>query len=183
MSGSGTGSGTGSDEVPPEAFLDGPPDGDRPLRRALRTIRAAQAAERRRRLIGLTVTAAVAAVLVLGAGVAIGRATAPPPVLEEAAGGRVLTGRSGPVTMTATLTPAAGWVRVAATVGGVEPGARCRLVVVDRAGRREIAGSWVVPPGGEAGTTLDGSAAVAPSDVAAVVVEDGAGRRLVELAA
>lgn len=179
-----SGSGTGSDEVPPEAFLDGPPDGDRPLRRALRTIRAAQAAERRRRLVGLTVTATVAAVLVLGAGVAIGRATAPPPtVLEEAAGGRVLTGRSGPVTMTATLTPAAGWVRVAATVGGVEPGTRCRLVVVDRSGRREIAGSWVVPPGGKAGTTLDGSAAVAPGDVAAVLVEDGAGRRLVELTA
>src|SRR5215212_9194000 len=68
-------------EVPPEAFLDGPPDGDLVLQRTLRQIRVEAAAERRRRLVP-RVAAAVAALAVLaGGGVVAGRATAPDPVV------------------------------------------------------------------------------------------------------
>src|SRR3954447_12051519 len=60
-------------EVPPEALLEGPPDGDLVLRRTLRQMRVEAAAERRRRFVP-RVAAAVAAVAVLaGGGVAAGR--------------------------------------------------------------------------------------------------------------
>ncbi|MFF7213824.1 hypothetical protein ACFZAU_25350 [Streptomyces sp. NPDC008238] len=78
--------------------------------------------------------------------------------------------------MAVRLTPATAWVRVHARVGGIPPGERCLLVVVARDGARTIAGSWVVSPGGEGrGVSLDGSAAVAPGEVAAVVVETAEG--------
>jgi anti-sigma factor RsiW len=176
-------------DVPPEAFLDGPPEGDLVLRRALREIRAEVAAARRRRFAVLAAVAAVAVAVVLGGGVLVGRASAPTGiVLAQPAppptGGRVLSGADGPVAMTATLTPAAGWVRVSATVAGIRAGERCRIVVVSRDGRREIAGTWVVSPAGQvSGTVLTGSASVAPDDVGAVVVENEAGREFVKLRA
>lgn len=176
-------------EVPPEAFLDGPPEGDLVLRRALREIRAEEAGARRRRFAALAAVAAVAAAVVLGGGVLVGRATAPAGiVLAQPApppgGGRVLSGSDGTVAMTATLTPATGWVRVSATVAGIRAGERCRIVVVSRDGRREIAGTWVVSPAGQvSGTVLNGSASVAPDDVGAVVVENEAGREFVKLRA
>jgi anti-sigma factor RsiW len=110
-------------EVPPEALLDGPPDGDLVLQRTLRQIRAEAAADRRRRLVP-RIAAAVAAVAVLaGGGVAVGRATAPDPVVVTAAApatGVTLRGDgvSG-VTMAAVVSPAAGWVRVSTNVKGV----------------------------------------------------------------
>jgi hypothetical protein len=104
---------------------------------------------------------------------------APPPT-----GGRVLSGGNGPVAMTATLTPAAGWVRVAVTVVGIPRDERCHVIVVSRDGHREIAAGWVVSAQGETtGTTLSGSASVAPADVAAVVVANEAGREFVSLPA
>src|SRR5262249_30880013 len=73
--------------------------------------------------------------------------------------------------ITATVTPAAGWVRVHADVGGVPAGKRCELVVVPRSGAPVVAGSWLVSPkGAKDGTSLDGSALVAATDVAAVEV-------------
>jgi anti-sigma factor RsiW len=171
------------DDVPPEAFLDGPPDGgDLLLQRTLRQVRAESGASRRRRRFVLTGTAAVALAAVLAGGVAIGRTTAPPPVAGTTApapGATVLAGGGDPgITMNATITPAAGWVRLRATVAGVPPGQRCRLVVVAADGRREVAGSWLVPPTGwRDGITLDGSALVAPDQVAAVVVENDAGHQ------
>ncbi|MGQ0576178.1 MAG: anti-sigma factor [Pseudonocardia sp.] len=176
-------------EVPPEALLDGPPDGDLVLQRTLRQIRTEDAFDRRRRFTGLVAVAAVAAAVVLGGGVLVGRATAPAETVlaqpaPPAAGGRVLSGGGGGVAMTATLTPAAGWVRVAVAVAGIEEGERCRIVVVSRDGRREIAGSWVVSAAGaQNGTMLDGSASVAPDDIAAVVVENEAGRQFATLPA
>lgn len=175
------------DEVPPEAFLDGPPEGDLVLGRALRQIRSESAARRRGRYGAVLAVAAVTAAAVLTGGVLVGRATAPSEtVLAQPAapppGGRVLSGGAGPVAMTATLTPASGWVRVAASVVGIPAGERCHLVVVARDGRREIAGGWVVSLQGEArGTALDGSAMVAPEDVAAVVVANEAGHEFLAL--
>ncbi|WP_337523391.1 hypothetical protein [Streptomyces sp. SS] len=87
--------------------------------------------------------------------------------------------------MTVRVTPAAGWVRVRAAVTGLPEGERCTLVVVGRDGSRTTAGSWVVGAGareGEGkGAALDGSAAVAPADVAAVVVENESGKRFVSV--
>lgn len=169
------------DDVPPEAFLDGPPDGgDLVLQRAIRRVRRETVARRRRRILTLVGAAAVALAVVLAGGVMIGRTTAPPiiaaaPALSPDAVALSGGGDRG-VAMTASVSPAAGWVRLRATVVGIPAGERCRLVVVAADGRREVAGSWLVSPAGEReGTTLDGSALVAPDEVAAVVVENEAG--------
>lgn len=162
-------------DLPPEAFLEGPPDGDLVLARTLRQVRAETRARRRRRIGGAAAAAAVVVAAVLGGGVLVGRATAPSTV--TAAGTFTVDG-TGPhgATMTAAVSPAAGWVRVAATVKGVPQGEHCRLWVVRKNGTREIAGTWVVGAAGEKnGMTLDGSADVAPADIAAVTVENTAG--------
>lgn len=175
------------EDVPPEAFLDGPPDAGLMLARTLRQVRTENGAARRHRFTGLVAVAAVAIGVVLGGGVLVGRATAPPGVVlaqppPPTGGGRVLSGGGGAVAMTATITPAAGWVRVAATVVGVPAFERCRLVVVGRDGSRQIAAGWVVSPKGEKeGTVLNGSALVAPDDVASVLVENEAGQEFVVL--
>jgi hypothetical protein len=84
--------------------------------------------------------------------------------------------------MTVRITPAVGWVRVSAAVTGVPAGEHCRMVVVSKTGDREIAGSWVVGDdgkGGGKGAELEGSAAVKPGDVKAVVVENDHGKKYV----
>jgi hypothetical protein len=73
-------------------------------------------------------------------------------------------------------------VRVNAAVTGIPAGSRCRLWVVARDGRREPAGSWLVSTkSAREGTSLDGSALVAPADVAAVEVGSVGGRRFVSV--
>jgi anti-sigma factor RsiW len=167
------------DDVPPEAFLDGPPDADFMLQRTVRQVRAEAAARRRRgRFLFVAAAAAVIAV-VLGGGVMIGRQTAPPPPAVAAAPGAVqLAGDGAPgVSMTATLTPAAGWVRLTTSVKGIPAGERCYIVVVAQDGTREIAGGWLVSPSGwRDGVTLDGSALVPLDQVAEVVIQNEEGR-------
>jgi hypothetical protein len=166
-------------ELPPEAFLDGPPDGDLVLQRTLRQIRTETGTRRRRKLLGLVAAAAVVVAAVAGGGVAIGRASVPlVPPPGSAVGALVLTGTgAGGATLRTTLGPTGGWVRLTASVTGIPAGKRCRILVVARNGSQEIAGSWVVSatPGG----SVDGSAAVALPDVAAVVVQDDAGHEFV----
>lgn len=181
------------DEVPPEVFLEGPPDGDLVLQRTLRQIRSEVSARQRRTRLTVAAAAVVGVAVVLGGGVAVGRAVAPEPTAVAAApapadedavaGTRVLTGTGpGGVEMTAKIIPAAGWVRVSATVQGIPAGERCQLVVVGRDGTREVAGSWLVPQSGwRQGMTLDGSAIVAPDQVTAVVVQNEAGHQFAEL--
>jgi anti-sigma factor RsiW len=167
------------DDVPPEAFLDGPPDADLMLHRTVRQVRTEATAQRRRRRFLLAGAAAAAVAVFVGGGVLVGRETAPPPPAVVAAPGAVqLTGGGAPgITMTATLTPAAGWVRLSTSVKGIPPGERCYVVVVARDGTREIAGSWLVSQGGwRDGVTLDGSALVPLDQVAEVVIENEAGR-------
>jgi hypothetical protein len=170
------------DDVPPEVFLEGPPDGDLMLQRTLRQVRSEAGSRGRRRGFALAAAAAVTVAAVLGGGVLIGRTTAAPAVTAApapAADAVILSGGGAPgVSMTATLTPATGWVRLTASVQGVPAGERCLLVVVARDGARHIAGGWLVPAGGWAdGMTLDGSATVPLDEVAQVVVENEAGRR------
>jgi hypothetical protein len=180
------------DDVPPEAFLDGPPDADLMLQRTLRQVRAEAGAQRRRRRLTLVGTAAVGLAVVLAGGVAIGRTTAPPPVVSAAPAPApdapypdavVLSGTGDPgVAMTATITPAVGWVRLSATVQGIPPGNRCFIYVVAKDGTREVAGSWLVPQTGwRDGITLEGSAIVPPDQVEAVVVENDAGHEFAVL--
>jgi hypothetical protein len=133
--------------------------------------------------------AAGVAVLV-GGGVAVGRVTAPEPVVVAApagptAGAVTLRGEGEPgVTMAAVVSPASGWVRVSATVRGIPPGERCRVVVLARDGRREVASSWLTSGRGQTeGTQVDGAAIVPLDQVAGVAVENEAGREFVVLQA
>ncbi|WP_406054536.1 zf-HC2 domain-containing protein [Streptomyces sp. NBC_01077] len=185
-------------EVPQEAFLDGPPPGgDLLLQRTLRQMRGerASARNRRRGLVGLAAAAALAGVFWAGAatsgtGTPIAQPPPPSPTSTTAPatpppGTRVAsaTDATSGARMTVRVTPAARWVRVHAAVTGLPPGERCKLVVVGRDGTRTTAGSWVVgeaPGGGEGkGASLDGSAAVDPANVRAVVVENEAGKNFV----
>ena len=175
-------------DVPPEALLEGPPDGDLVLQRTLRQIRNEAAADRRRR-IGARVAASAAAIAVLaGAGVAVGRVTAPEPVVVAAPTGPVpgsvtLRGDGVPgVTMTAVVSPAAGWVRVSTFVTGIPAGKRCQVLVLTRDGRREVAAAWLTSARGQRdGTQVDGAAIVAPDQVAGVAVQDETGEEFVVL--
>ena len=174
-------------EVPPEALLEGPPDGDLVLQRTLRQIRVEAATERRRRLLPRIAAAAAAVAVLLAGGVTLGRATSPAPITVTTAApqqGAVTLRGDGPtgVTMAAVISPAMGWVRVSTTVRGIPAGERCRVVVLGRDGSREIAASWLASAKGETtGTQLDGAAIVAPDQVAGVAVENEAGRQFVML--
>ncbi|MFJ8111282.1 zf-HC2 domain-containing protein [Streptomyces sp. NPDC096132] len=181
-------------EVPPEAFLDGPPEGgDLLLQRTLRRARSERDGVERRRRVVLAAVAAVAAAAVLGGGVLIGRGTAgetvadpPPPSVSAAptppAGTKVGSGTSTTTgsQMTVRVTPASQWVRVNASVKGIPAGERCRLIVVAKDGSREVAGSWLVADEAS-GANLDGSAAVPVDDVTKIVVENDKGKEYVSV--
>lgn len=177
-------------EVPPEAFLDGPPEGgDLLLQRTLRAVRQDKSRVSRQRF-GLVAAGIVAlATVAAGAGVMVGRGSQSNVVLPPAptattapAGTKTLaaTDAGTGAKINATVVPAAGWVRVHADVSGIKAGKRCQLIVVDRNGTPVMAGSWLVSPKGESeGTKLDGTAIVAPADVAAVEVVTFDGEKLV----
>lgn len=168
-------------ELPPEAFLTGPPPGgDLLLRRTLDQVRDERRHRTRRTRGLLAVAAALAVVVALGAGAWIGRATASSPAVASTPAGTRTANASDPATgvrMSAEVTPAPGWVRVHAVVSGVPAGEQCRLVVVAPDGSREQAGSWLAAASGT--TTVDGAALIAPADVASVQAETYAGRILV----
>ncbi|MGW2255999.1 zf-HC2 domain-containing protein [Kitasatospora sp. NPDC001660] len=182
-------------EVPPELLVDGPPEGgDLLLQRTLRRARTERGSALRRRRARIGAVAAVAAAAALVLGIALGRGTdaaspvAAGPAPSTAAATPPPAGtRTGSVTdpatgarMTLTVTPAMGWVRVNAAVTGVPAGQRCHLVVNGRGGAAVDAGSWLVSAiGAKSGTTLDGSAIVAPQDVVSVSVVNESGQTFV----
>ncbi|MFD5089617.1 anti-sigma factor family protein [Amycolatopsis thailandensis] len=181
------------DEVPPEAFLEGPPDGgDLLLQRTLRQVREEEGTRERkpRRVLALA-GAAVLVVVALGAGVLVGRQTSPEPstvalpvptATAPVPGTRDIaaTNRETGVQLAVRVAPAMGWVRLHAKAEGVRAGEKCQLVVVTKSGERVNAGSWLVSAKGEReGTGIDGSALVAPDDVASVDVVTMDGRNLV----
>lgn len=182
------------DEVPPEAFLDGPPEGgDLLLQKTLRRVReeepAAPARSSRRGLA--LVAAAVLVVAALGGGILVGRQTAPsgdvavPPVpgpVTNVPGTKNVEGRdpTSGVQLAASVSPFTGWVRVNVAVKGVKAGEKCLLQVVTKGGQAVTAGSWQVSDKWEnQGFTLDGSALVAPDDVKSVDIVTVDGRKLV----
>ncbi|WP_433262941.1 anti-sigma factor family protein [Actinosynnema sp. CS-041913] len=176
-------------DVPPELLLDGPPEGgDLLLQRTLRQVRAERGGQVRRRRIGAGLVAAAVAAVVLGGGFAVGRSTAPtqqqavttPPTDQPNTRLGTAVDPATGARMTVKVKPAAGWVRVNASVAGIAKNEKCRLVVVAKDGTRHEAGSWLVSALGEQeGTNLDGSALVAPDDVAAVEVRNFDGERIV----
>jgi len=181
-------------EIPDEMLLDGPPeDADLVLQRALRQVRQEASGGRLRRVAVLTTAAAAIIAVAVGGGIVLGRGTAPtgtpqaqgsvsasavPPGTQAVAAVDPRTGAH----INATITPAMGWVRVSATVGGIPAGEKCRLEVVGKDGSAVLAGSWLVSPAGEAnGTTLNGSALIEPSQVAAVRVVNTDGKQFVSV--
>jgi anti-sigma factor RsiW len=184
-------------EVPPEAFLDGPPeDGDLLLHRTLRQVRAEKSAGRGARRLVVAAASVVAVAIALGGGVLIGRGadstptvvalppptTAPPTTVVP--GTKVISGTDGGMRLTATVTPAAGWVRVNASVVGLPVGQKCQLVITSTTGQTEVAGSWLVSAkGSKSGTNLDGAALIDPDQVKSVEVRNFAGQTFVAASA
>jgi hypothetical protein len=139
--------------------------------------------------------AAAAVIVAVVAGGVIGRGTAPGddvaivrPQTQPSASATVVAGtRQGSATDTGTgaelttqVVPAAGWVRVSAATAGIKAGQTCTLFVVAKDGTRFEAGSWLVSAANaDKGTTVQGSAAVAPAQVAAVEVRNAQGHVLV----
>jgi len=177
--------------VPEAMLLDGPPeDADLLLQRTLRQVRNETAGRRNRRLALVTAAAAVVLAGALAGGVAVGRGTAQTPTLAQPTAPGSAAPSNPPGTKLAAATdattgakisvavlPAAGWVKVNATVVGVPAGERCRLEVVGKDGTPILAGSWLVSKeGSTAGTTLNGSALIDPTQVAAVRVVNETGR-------
>ncbi|MBM2616571.1 zf-HC2 domain-containing protein [Actinoplanes sp. LDG1-06] len=179
-------------ELPPEALIDGPPvDGELLLQRTLKQVRGERTRDDRVRRSVWLAAAAVVAVAVLGGGALLGRGTAPgQPVIEAnpavtlpadartASAADAATGAR----MTVAVIPAAGWVRVHAEVSGVAAGQQCRLYVIGKDGSRREAGSWLISEKAAAeGGSVDGSALIAPDEVASVQVETFAGQPLVNV--
>ncbi|MBE8522202.1 zf-HC2 domain-containing protein [Amycolatopsis sp. H6(2020)] len=181
------------DEVPPEAFLDGPPEGgDLLLQKTLRRVRdeeerLAPARSTSRRGLAL-VAAAVLVVAALGGGVLVGRQTAPgndggiAAPASDVPGTKNVEGRDPTtgVQLAAAVAPFQGWVKVDVNVKGVKAGEKCLLQVVTKEGQAVTAGSWQVSEKWEnQGFNLDGSALVAPDDVKSVDIVTVDGRKLV----
>jgi hypothetical protein len=181
------------DEVPPEAFLDGPPEGgDLLLQKTLRRVRdeeqAAPVRTASRRGLAL-VAAAVLVVAALGGGILVGQQTgstepplAVPAPQTDVPGTKSVEGRDPTtgVQLAASVSPFAGWVRVNVAVKGVRAGEKCLLQVTTKDGQTVTAGSWQVSEKWESqGFSLDGSALVAPDDVKSVDIVTVDGRKLV----
>ena len=178
--------------VPEAMLLDGPPEGgDLLLQRTLRQIRTEASGRQTRRNVLVGAAAAVIVAAGIASGVVVGRTTAetatvaqPPTIVQTeptTAPGTKLGTAVDPGTgarMTVAVAPAPGWVRIKAAVAGIPAGERCRLEVVAKDGTQVLAGSWVVSEKGAAeGTTLDGSALVAPADVKSVRVVTESGKQ------
>lgn len=184
------------DEVPPEAFLDGPPEGgELLLQKTLRRVREeetaapARTASRPASRRGLAlVAAAVLVVAALGGGILVGRQTSDSSIAAPAfppdtpAGTKSVEGRDPTtgVQLAASVAPFAGWVKVNVAVKGVKAGEQCLLQVVTKEGQAVTAGNWKVSEKWESqGFSLDGSALVAPDDVKSVDIVTVDGRKLV----
>jgi hypothetical protein len=183
--------------VPEAMLLDGPPEGgDLLLQRTLRQIRDESTGRRHRRTALISAAAAVVVAAAIASGVVVGRGTADPAVPTALPTPSQVEQTTVPGTRTATavdadtgaritvaVAPAPGWVRIKAAVAGIPEGERCRLEVVARDGTVVLAGSWLVSEKGAGeGTTLDGSALVAPADVASVRVVTEGGKEYTSVA-
>ncbi|MGW7686879.1 anti-sigma factor family protein [Kribbella sp. NPDC054772] len=175
-------------EVPPEAFLDGPPEGgDLLLHRTLREARGLDTdppvhTPTRRRSRWLLVAAALVVVGgALGGGVVLGRQTAPQ-AAEPTAGYKEVTtvDTATGTTMATTVEPRTGWSWVQVQVKGLKAGDQCQLIVTDKAGKTWVAGSWLVSAkAAKDGSTFGGGVLVPLDQVHAVEIRTVQGRHVV----
>jgi anti-sigma factor RsiW len=176
-------------EVPPEAFLEGPPEGgDLLLQRTLREVRESspepvvETPPKRNRSRWLMVAAALVVVAgALGGGIALGRSTAPQ-ASEPAAGYKEVTATDTATgaTMATTVEPRTGWSWVQVQVKGLKAGDQCQLLVTDRAGNTWTAGSWVVSDkAAKNGSTFGGGVLVPLDQVHSVEIRTVQGKHVV----
>jgi len=168
-------------EVPPEAFLDGPPDdGDLLLQRTLREVRQPQPAKKRKPWL-LVAAAVVVVAGALGGGVLIGRqsvdqADGPVPGSRQVTAADATTG----TTMTTTVEPREGWTWVRVQITGLKPGAECVMLVTDKAGKTWTAGSWLVSEqAAHDGSRFGGGVLVRPDQVQSVEIKTVQGEHVV----
>jgi anti-sigma factor RsiW len=177
-------------DVPPEAFLDGPPDdGDLLLQRTLRAARAgaadptAEQPAKRRRWMPAAAAAAVVAAVALGGGVIIGQRTADSGVSESPVAGSKeakATDDTSGATMAATVEPREGWSWVKVQVTGLKAGAECELVVTGKDGTTYVAGSWLVSEkAAREGSRFGGGVLLPIGEVASVEVRTAEGEQVV----
>ena len=173
-------------EVPPEAFLDGPPpDGDLLLQRTLRAAQgsdepAAPPSRRPRRLL-MAAAAAVIVAVALGGGVLIGRQTVDRTVANVAGSRHAkATEPSTGVAMATTVEPRGSWSWVKVRITGLKAGAECEMVVTGSDGQTHVAGSWVVSKDAEWDGSMFGGGVLVPADqVASVEVKTAQGEHVV----
>jgi hypothetical protein len=133
-------------EVPPEAFLEGPPpDSDLLLQRTLREVRTTTPAPKKRSR-WLQVAAAVVVIAgALGGGVLIGRQSADQGDVPVAGSKQVTaTDTTTGTTMATTVEPRSGWSWIQVQIKGLKAGAECQMLVTDKAGKTWVAGTWKV---------------------------------------
>ncbi|HSF26168.1 MAG TPA: anti-sigma factor [Actinomycetes bacterium] len=160
------------------------PDDDL-LPRLLTRMAAERARHRRQRLVLASAAAVVVLALVASlVGVLAGRGTSDSPASPPVAAASTTPTWSASdattgVWASVSVTPVAWGSRVHLDLGGVAGGSRCQLVAVSRAGDREVAATWVVPPGGYAkggpGLLVDGGVSLPGGELARfeVVTLDG----------
>ncbi|GAB2503607.1 zf-HC2 domain-containing protein [Nocardiopsis aegyptia] len=178
-------------ELPPEAFLDGPPpEGARaPLHATIRQAGAERTVQRRRRALRLALAAVLAGVVLAGAGVITGRVLAPAePQQSEVthlASGTVIAAQEDPDTganATVRLEPESSGLRLESLITGIPEGEECEVVVLTADGRVEVAATWTVSAeAADAGSRPGGFVDVDPQDVASVVVRNAADTEFVTI--
>ncbi|MFF0270602.1 anti-sigma factor family protein [Kribbella sp. NPDC004536] len=169
-------------EVPPEAFLDGAPEGgDLMLQRTLREVRPEPVRPRRRSPWLLVAAAFVLVAGALGGGVALGRSTAPNDDQAVAGSKQVSTVDTNTGTrMTATVEPRPGWSWVQVQLSGLRAGDQCEMVVTNNEGYTWIAGSWEVSKkAAENGSTFGGGVLIPLDEVHSVEIRTVQGKHLV----
>jgi anti-sigma factor RsiW len=176
------------DQVPPEAFLDGPPDsGDLLLRRTLRRVAAEASPPPRRGVTGLVVVGAAAAAVALVGGIFLGRETgtsdtpqaAQTVTVEPTPTNARLAEATDPqtgVAMQIALEPKKGWVWVHGTAQGLPANTPCELWVIPKEGKPVSAGTWLVSEDGAKMSKMEGMALVAPDEVEAIQVRTMSGK-------
>jgi hypothetical protein len=144
---------------------------------------------RRRRNMVLLIAAAAALVIATGAGMGLvtrdgGRPAPRVSATAQPQAGRVLSGQDLVTGVRAQirLQPKRWGTALDMRLSGAPRGAHCRMVVVDRDGRSDVAGSWAVPYAAREGAgEYFGSSMIASDQVASVEVRTADGERLLRV--
>ena len=174
--------------VPPQAWAQ---DEAKPSELGLAAMLARMRAERKKThrrtaATSMALGAAAASAVVAGAWGLTAQNTAPPaagPVVRTTVAPSFTLAGSGPargVHGHVDVVPVAWGTRLDVELDGVQRGLRCRLVVLDRSGRRWNAGSWTVAYQGS--FYWSGAVAIPQDRIAAVEVVTTDGVRLLHLA-